>query len=259
MTRLASATSRCGSVCPPAASRSRWCSSVRAWAGRGRAADSLATTGPPGAVAVFLQHPDSYDAVWKNQPVWNWLAALRKAASLKNFAVGGVSGVARRAQIRGHPAQRRAFGVHRSRAARGEGTAQPLSSSGDLGAVHGVLGCVSAGGCAGAGLVARQGAWLRHGISGPVVRREVSGFEADGQRLSPLPTLSSERHLAEGRLGARKRQWLREPRPGAALDATARGRGRPVPTAASICNGFGSRLRVSVPVEPEQAPKRRLL
>lgn len=38
-----------------------------------------------GYVAVFLQHPGSDDSVWKDKPVAQGMAALRKAASLKNF------------------------------------------------------------------------------------------------------------------------------------------------------------------------------
>jgi len=38
-----------------------------------------------GYVAVFLQHPGSDDSVWKDKPVRQRMAALRRAASLDNF------------------------------------------------------------------------------------------------------------------------------------------------------------------------------
>ncbi len=38
-----------------------------------------------GYVAVFLQHPGSDDSVWKNQPLGQRMAAMKKAASLQNF------------------------------------------------------------------------------------------------------------------------------------------------------------------------------
>src|SRR5262245_60635074 len=38
-----------------------------------------------GYVAVFLQHPGSDDSVWKDKPVAERMAALRKAANLENF------------------------------------------------------------------------------------------------------------------------------------------------------------------------------
>jgi predicted dienelactone hydrolase len=38
-----------------------------------------------GYVAVFLQHPGSDDAVWKDQPVANRMQAMNQAASLDNF------------------------------------------------------------------------------------------------------------------------------------------------------------------------------
>ncbi len=38
-----------------------------------------------GYVAVFLQHPGSDDAVWKDQPVANRMQAMNRAASLDNF------------------------------------------------------------------------------------------------------------------------------------------------------------------------------
>jgi len=38
-----------------------------------------------GYVAVFLQHPGSDDAVWKDQPLLKRMAAMRKAASAQNF------------------------------------------------------------------------------------------------------------------------------------------------------------------------------
>jgi len=37
-----------------------------------------------GYVAVFLQHPGSDDSVWKNQPVRDRMAAMKRAASLEN-------------------------------------------------------------------------------------------------------------------------------------------------------------------------------
>jgi predicted dienelactone hydrolase len=38
-----------------------------------------------GYVAVFLQHPGSDDSVWRNQPLAERMADMRKAASLENF------------------------------------------------------------------------------------------------------------------------------------------------------------------------------
>jgi len=38
-----------------------------------------------GYVAVFLQHPGSDESVWKDQPLAQRMAAMREAASLKNF------------------------------------------------------------------------------------------------------------------------------------------------------------------------------
>jgi predicted dienelactone hydrolase len=38
-----------------------------------------------GYVAVFLQHPGSDDAVWKNAPLGQWMLAMNQAASAENF------------------------------------------------------------------------------------------------------------------------------------------------------------------------------
>jgi len=38
-----------------------------------------------GYVAVFIQHPGSDDSVWKNEPPANRMAAMNRAASVKNF------------------------------------------------------------------------------------------------------------------------------------------------------------------------------
>ncbi len=38
-----------------------------------------------GYLAVFVQHPGSDDAVWKDAPRWRRMAAMRRAASLENF------------------------------------------------------------------------------------------------------------------------------------------------------------------------------
>ncbi len=38
-----------------------------------------------GYVAIFLQHSGSDESVWRDQPSRDWIAALRKAATLQNF------------------------------------------------------------------------------------------------------------------------------------------------------------------------------